>query len=130
MEPRLKPTTRIAACCALAGLCLFGPTAVRVLSGQAAPRVSGEFKVENGGFRQFTYESFGGTMNYETRGITIDARLQQTADQWITAKGYAPTALFTSPGKTEEQRALTGHVEPTEAEPQTSRLPSDPLATP
>jgi autotransporter translocation and assembly factor TamB len=80
-----------------------------------APRVSGQFKVENGGFRQYTYESLAGTVDYQTRGITIDARLQQTADQWITAKGYAPTALFTSPGKTDPDTPRGSHVEPTEA---------------
>jgi translocation and assembly module TamB len=58
------------------------------------PVVSGEFHVAPGGFRQFTYESFGGTVHYESSGATIDARLQQNADQWITAKGYLPATMF------------------------------------
>ena len=28
------------------------------------------------------------------QGLTVDARLQQNATQWITAKGYVPRALF------------------------------------
>ncbi len=61
-----------------------------------APEVKAEFKIEQGGFRQFKYETFGGTVNYGGPGIEVDARLQQNATTWIEAKGYVPTAAFKS----------------------------------
>ncbi len=61
-----------------------------------APRVEGQFAVDDGGFRQFRYESLRGTVAYEPTGITLDARLQQNPMQWLTAKGFVPTAVFSS----------------------------------
>jgi autotransporter translocation and assembly factor TamB len=75
------------------------------------PIVNGQFQIDNGGFRQFAYQSFGGTLRYEPRGITIDSRLQQNADQWITAKGYLPAALFTAKRSEGADAPQTGHVE-------------------
>ena len=54
-----------------------------------------EFKVNKGSFRTFQYETFAGTVDYKGQGLTVDARLQQNATQWLTAKGYVPRALFT-----------------------------------
>jgi autotransporter translocation and assembly factor TamB len=76
------------------------------------PIVNGEFQIDNGGFKQFTYQSFGGTLKYEPRGITIDSKLQQNADQWITAKGYLPAALFSTKNTEGTDVPETGHVEP------------------
>jgi TamB, inner membrane protein subunit of TAM complex/AsmA family len=76
------------------------------------PIVNGQFQIDNGGFRQFTYQSFGGTLRYEPRGITIDSKLQQNADQWITAKGYLPAGLFTTKRTEQGESPQTGHVEP------------------
>jgi autotransporter translocation and assembly factor TamB len=76
------------------------------------PIVNGQFQIDNGGFRQFTYQSFGGTLRYEPRRLTIDSKLQQNADQWITAKGYLPAALFTAMRAEEVGASETGHVEP------------------
>jgi translocation and assembly module TamB len=59
-----------------------------------APQLNAEFKVENGGFRQFKYDTFGGTVNYRGKGIDVDARLQQNPVTWIEAKGYVPLAAF------------------------------------
>jgi translocation and assembly module TamB len=61
-----------------------------------APKVDGSFEVAQGGFRQFKYDSLTGTVAYAERGVTLDARLQENPTQWITAKGYLPTALFSS----------------------------------
>jgi autotransporter translocation and assembly factor TamB len=57
-----------------------------------APSVASEFKIDQGGFRQFRYESFGGTVNYADKGVRVDARLQQNPTTWLEAKGYAPIA--------------------------------------
>ena len=59
-----------------------------------APDVQAEFKIEQGGFRQFKYDSFGGTVNYSGAGITVDSRLEQGPTTWLAAKGYVPLALF------------------------------------
>jgi autotransporter translocation and assembly factor TamB len=59
-----------------------------------APAVKADFQVNQGGFREYRYDSFGGTVNYAGAGFTIDAKLQQNPTTYITAKGYVPTALF------------------------------------
>jgi hypothetical protein len=59
-----------------------------------APHVKAEFKVEQGGFQQFKYDTFGGTVDYAGKGVTVDTRLQQNPTTWLTAKGYLPVALF------------------------------------
>jgi autotransporter translocation and assembly factor TamB len=61
-----------------------------------APKVEGKFEVAQGGFRQFKYDALTGTLTYAGRGVTLDARLQENPTQWISAKGYLPTALFSS----------------------------------
>ena len=61
-----------------------------------ALQANAEFQVNKGSFRKFQYETFAGTVDYEGQGLTVDARLQQNATQWITAKGYVPRALFTA----------------------------------
>ena len=58
--------------------------------GEIRGQVSGRFDVNQGGFRQFKYETLGGTVSYEGPGITLDTRLQQNPTQWFTAKGYVP----------------------------------------
>jgi hypothetical protein len=67
-----------------------------------ALRVSGDFDVRDGGFRQFKYQSFGGTVAYsaparsDVGGLTVDVRLQQNPTQWLTAKGSLPATLVGS----------------------------------
>jgi autotransporter translocation and assembly factor TamB len=61
-----------------------------------APKVSAEFAINRGGFKQYRYDSFGGTLNYGGAGITVDSRLQQDPTTYLTAKGYLPVALFSS----------------------------------
>jgi len=60
----------------------------------AAPRVEGDFALTQGAFRNFKFESFGGKVDYAARGLTIDVRLDQNPQSWITAKGFAPVTLF------------------------------------
>jgi autotransporter translocation and assembly factor TamB len=62
-----------------------------------APRVESRFDVTQGAFRQAHYDSFGGTVNYEGRGLTLDARLQQSPTSFLEAKGYVPVAAFRRP---------------------------------
>lgn len=96
---------------------------------RAEPGVAGEFQVNQGGFRQFRYDTFGGTMNYAAGGVTMDARLQQNASQWITAQGYLPTALFTATADDNASTLRAGeHVQPsTPAERVDLTIESSPL---
>ena len=59
-----------------------------------APKVDAQFAINQGGFRQFKYDSFKGTVKYDGPGVNLDARLQQNPTTWLEAKGYAPMALF------------------------------------
>jgi hypothetical protein len=59
-----------------------------------APTVDAEFAISQGGFRQFHYDSFKGTVKYAGPGVDLDARLQQNPTTWLEAKGYVPMALF------------------------------------
>ena len=67
-----------------------------------APHVDAEFRVDNGGFRQFKYEALTGKVVYSGPALTLDTRLQQNPTQWLTAKGTLPVALFSSPAPTED----------------------------
>jgi len=83
-------------------------TATGVVSGSKdTPRVKADFQVTQGGFRDFHYESFNGTVDYAGRGLTVDTRLQQNATTYLTAKGYVPVAVF-SPASDEAHAAAHG----------------------
>jgi uncharacterized protein involved in outer membrane biogenesis len=60
----------------------------------SAPRVSSNFTLSPGAFRTFKFESLSGKVDYGQTGLTMDVRLQQAPDAWITAKGTAPLTLF------------------------------------
>jgi autotransporter translocation and assembly factor TamB len=71
----------------------------------AAPEAKGNFKIERGGFRQYGYDSLGGTVNYAGSGLTLDTTLQQNPTTFLTAKGYLPTALFKGVSAADRARA-------------------------
>ncbi|PYR61811.1 MAG: hypothetical protein DMF91_08700, partial [Acidobacteria bacterium] len=77
-----------------------------------APHVKAAFQINQGGFRQFHYDAFSGTIDYGGKGVTLDAKLQQNPSAWMTAKGYMPTAAF----KAWSGGAAHGHAEPRSAE--------------
>jgi translocation and assembly module TamB len=78
----------------LSGVLNAGAT---VTGSTSAPEVRGKFAISNGGFREFRYDALNGTVEYSGTGVTLDTKLQQNAAQWLTAKGYLPTALFSRP---------------------------------
>ncbi|RPJ68919.1 MAG: hypothetical protein EHM24_20105, partial [Acidobacteria bacterium] len=59
-----------------------------------ALRVEGEFAVDRGSFREFRYESLGGTIGYSTSTLAADVRLQQGPQTWLAARGTLPMSLF------------------------------------
>jgi autotransporter translocation and assembly factor TamB len=60
--------------------------------------VNTTFQVDRGKFQNFSYEGLQGTVQYAPQGATVDVRLQQTAEQWLTAKGHVPLAAFRQEG--------------------------------
>jgi autotransporter translocation and assembly factor TamB len=72
-------------------------TATGTVSGaKDRPQVKADFQVTQGGFRNFHYESFNGTVDYAGSGLTVDTKLQQNATTYLTAKGYVPVAAFSA----------------------------------
>ncbi|HEY2150309.1 MAG TPA: translocation/assembly module TamB domain-containing protein [Vicinamibacterales bacterium] len=61
---------------------------------RASPSVDGTFAVTQGGFQQFRYDRFDGTVRYAGAGVTVDTKLQQSPTTYLTAKGYVPAALW------------------------------------
>ena len=59
-----------------------------------ALRAEGTLTLSQGAFRGFTFESLTGKVDYVGRGLTVDLRMQQTPQSWLTATGYAPLSLF------------------------------------
>ena len=72
---------------------------------------SGEFRVTDGAFQQVPYQSFGGTVHYADGVVAFDTRLQQNAEQWLTAKGHLPTALFQASAETAGEDAAVDLVD-------------------
>ena len=64
----------------------------KITGTRAAPSVTGDFAIAQGGLRQLRYDRLGGTVSYENNGIDIDIRLQQNPTTWMVVKGYAPLA--------------------------------------
>jgi translocation and assembly module TamB len=72
-----------------------------------APQVTATFGIRQGGFRQFTYDRFDGSVKYGGAGANVDARLEQNPTTWITAKGYVPAAAFSATNPAHEHRAAS-----------------------
>jgi autotransporter translocation and assembly factor TamB len=70
-----------------------------------APTVSGHAEVRGGAFKTYKYESLDAKVNYSGSRVGIDARLQQSPEEFVTAKGSVPTTLF-------QRSTETGHVAP------------------
>jgi autotransporter translocation and assembly factor TamB len=64
----------------------------KVAGTKEAPSVDAKFTIDHGAFRQFKYDSLGGTAIYAASGVDVDARLQQNPTTWLTVKGYAPVS--------------------------------------
>lgn len=81
----------------------------RITGAVKDPQVNGQFAVEQGAFRNFTFQSLGGRVDYTSKGFKVDTRLQQNAQAWLTAVGYVPMAALRAstvpPGAHEEPGA-------------------------
>ena len=76
----------------------------RISGSTSAPTLDGTVSINNGGFQSYHYDSLTVKVDYAGTRIGLDAALQQSATESITAKGSVPTTLFqATPGG--------GHVE-------------------
>ena len=65
------------------------------ISGTAkAPVVDGRVEVANGGFQSYKYQSLTADLDYTGDRLGVDAVLQQSPTEAITAKGSMPMTLF------------------------------------
>jgi autotransporter translocation and assembly factor TamB len=69
------------------------------------PSVDGHVEVVDGGFRTYKYQSLEADVDYKGNRIDLNATLQQSATERITAVGTMPISLF--------RRGERGHVEAT-----------------
>ncbi|MEO7275537.1 MAG: translocation/assembly module TamB domain-containing protein, partial [Vicinamibacterales bacterium] len=67
-----------------------------------APVVSGTVAVTNGGFQTYSYDALKAKIDFNGKTIGLDATLQQSPTQSLTAQGTIPMTLF--------QRSEGGHV--------------------
>jgi autotransporter translocation and assembly factor TamB len=81
-------------------------TADATVSGSTKhPIVDGHVEINNGAFLAYKYQSLVADVDYKERRFEIDAALQQSPTEAITAKGSVPMSLFS--------RSDAGHVAPT-----------------
>ena len=73
-----------------------------------SPIVDGHVEVQNGSFQTYKYQSLVADVDYTSRRVEVDATLQQSPTESITAKGTVPMSLF--------QKGEGGHVEGAEAD--------------
>ena len=70
-------------------------SAAATISGTAkAPVVDGHLEVVNGAFQSYKYQSLTADLDYTGDRIGVDAALQQSPTEAITAKGSVPMTLF------------------------------------
>ena len=70
-------------------------SAAATISGTAkAPVVDGHLEVADGGFQAYKYQSLTADLDYAADRIGVDAVLQQSPAEAITAKGSVPMTLF------------------------------------
>ena len=72
------------------------------------PIVDGHAGITSGAFQNYKYESLNADVDYTDNRVDIDATLQQSATESITAKGSVPMTLF--------KRSPGGHVAATEGD--------------
>jgi autotransporter translocation and assembly factor TamB len=80
------------------------------ISGTASnPAVDGHVEIRDGAFQTYKYQSLTADLDYDGARMGLDATLQQSATESITAKGTVPASLF--------RRSPTGgHVAESEAD--------------
>jgi hypothetical protein len=87
----------------------------------AAPKIDGHVEIRQGAFKTYHYDSLVAEIDYGGTRVGIDATLQQSPTEAITAKGSVPTSLF-QPG------TGGGHVEPAAGQGIDLQIKSTPIS--
>ena len=74
----------------------------------AAPVIDGHARIDKGTFQSYKFDSLDATMDYSGTRVGIDATLQQSATESITARGSVPTSLFTPSASGQHVPAAAG----------------------
>jgi autotransporter translocation and assembly factor TamB len=61
---------------------------------KALPIVDGRVEIRNRGFQSYKYDSLTADVDYQGNRIALDATLQQSSTESITARGSVPMSLF------------------------------------
>ena len=77
----------------------------KISGSTASPAIDGKVEITKGGFQAYHYDSLVADIDYKGTRVGLDARLQQSPTEFITAKGSVPTSLFTASSTGE-------HIEP------------------
>ena len=77
----------------------------KISGSTASPAIDGKVEITRGGFQAYHYDSLVANVDYKGTRVGLDAKLQQSPTEFITAKGSVPTTLF-KVGPTGE------HIEP------------------
>ena len=80
----------------------------RISGSTAAPAIDGKVEVTKGGFQTYRYDSLVANVDYQGTRIGLDATLQQSPTESITAKGSVPTSLFKPSASDEHIEATPG----------------------
>ncbi|MDQ3068988.1 MAG: translocation/assembly module TamB domain-containing protein [Acidobacteriota bacterium] len=72
----------------------------------SSPLADGKLRLVNGAVRGYKFELLEGSVDYGTRALVLDLRLQQNAAEFLTAKGTVPLSAL--------RRGQEGHVEAAE----------------
>jgi len=86
----------------------------------AAPDVTGKIQIKDGGFQDYHYQSLTADVDYKGTRLGLDATLQRSATEHITAKGSVPTSLFKASPTAE-------HVEPAPGDAIDLQVKSSPI---
>jgi translocation-and-assembly-module (TAM) inner membrane subunit TamB-like protein len=66
----------------------------KISGSTAAPVIDGRITIDKGAFKSYHYDSLVANLDYQGTRIAIDATLQQSPTESITARGSVPTAVF------------------------------------
>jgi autotransporter translocation and assembly factor TamB len=66
----------------------------------SAPTVGAEARIDEGGVREFTFQSITGSGQWTGESITGDVRIDQSPGVWLTARGSVPLDLFSESAST------------------------------
>jgi translocation and assembly module TamB len=80
----------------------------RISGSTAAPAIDGKVEVTKGGFQTYRYDSLVANVDYQGTRIGLDATLQQSPTESVTAKGSVPTNLFKASATAEHIEATSG----------------------